>query len=53
MGLGFGVIFGLHGDNGKENGNYHNGSYKVQVFRVLGFRVLRVSRVFRAVDFRV
>ena len=27
-----GVIWGLYGDNGKENGNYYLG------FRVLGFR---------------
>ena len=25
------VILGLYGDNGKENGNYYNGSYRVYV----------------------
>ena len=24
-----GVILGLYGDNGKENGSYHNGFYRV------------------------
>ena len=23
------VILGLYGDNGRENGNYHNGLYRV------------------------
>ena len=25
-----GNILGLYGNNGKENGNYHNGLYRVQ-----------------------
>ena len=27
--LGFRVRLGLYGDNGKENGNYYNGFYRV------------------------
>ena len=27
--LGFRVISGVYGDNGKENGNYYNGLYRV------------------------
>ena len=23
------ILLGLYGDNGKENGNYYNGSYRV------------------------
>ena len=38
-----GNILGVYGDNGKENGNYHNGLYRVYTkgFKVqgLGFGV--------------
>ena len=37
--LGFRVILGLYRDNGKENGNYHNGVIQGLGFGGSGIRV--------------